>query len=160
MTTGGLWLTALAIAIGLVGIVVPVLPGILLVGAAILVWALVESSVAGWVVFGLAAAVLLVSQVVKYTVPGRRLKAAGVPSRSLLAGGLLGIVGFFVIPVVGLFLGFVGGVYLVERQRVRSHPAAWSSTKQALKAAGLSILIELAAGLVMAGIWLVAVLLT
>jgi ABC-type Fe3+ transport system permease subunit len=95
-----------------------------------------------------------VGGIVKYAVPGRGLKTAGVPSRTLVAGGLLGIVGFFVIPVVGLVVGFVLGVYLAELQRV-GLDAAWSSTRAALQAAGLSLLIELAAGLLAAAAWLV-----
>ena len=54
----------------------------------------------------------------------------------------LGVVGFFVIPVVGLFVGFVLGIYLAERRRV-GQADAWPSTKAALRAVGLSILIEL-----------------
>nr|WP_284290737.1 DUF456 family protein [Angustibacter aerolatus] len=51
---------------------------------------------------------------VKYVLPGRRLKDAGVPWWTTLAGVALGVVGFFVVPVVGLLLGFVLGVYLAE----------------------------------------------
>ena len=80
----------------------------------------------------------------KYVVPGRRLKDNDIPSSTLLLGGLLGIVGFFVIPVIGLLIGFVLGVYLAELRRVGSD-AAWPATKHALKAVGLSILIELVA---------------
>ena len=47
MSTGGIVLVALAIAVGIVGIIVPLLPGILLVYAAILVWAVVEHNVDG-----------------------------------------------------------------------------------------------------------------
>jgi uncharacterized protein YqgC (DUF456 family) len=75
----------------------------------------------------------------------------------MVAGGVLGVVGFFVVPVVGVFLGFVLGVYLAELLRLRSHAAAWPSTVHALKAAGWSMLIELAAGLLMAAAWAVGV---
>src|SRR4051812_44844600 len=147
-------IVGLAVLLGLVGIVVPVLPGSVLILAAVVVWAAVAASPSGWVVGGLAAALLVVGGVVKYVVPGRRLKAGGVPNRTLMAGGLLGIVGFFVIPVVGLFVGFVAGVYLSELQRV-GRARAWPSTSAALSAAGLSLLIELAAGLLAALVWLV-----
>jgi uncharacterized membrane protein len=90
---------------------------------------------------------------VKYALPGRRLKAAGVPTGTLLAGTLLGLVGFFVIPVVGLVIGFVVGVYLSELARV-GRELAWPSTVSALRAVGLSLLIELAAGLLAAAVWL------
>jgi hypothetical protein len=117
-----------------------------------------ESSMLGWVVLSVATGLMVLSQVVKVLVPGRRMRDAGVPWRSTTAGAVLGIVGFFVIPVVGLFLGFPLGVYLAERIRVGSHAQAWSSTIHALKAMGLSILIELGAGLLMSGAWLAAVL--
>ena len=146
-------LTGLAIAVGLVGIVVPVLPGSLLVVAAILVWAVLVSTATGWVVFAVATVLLAAGAVVKYAVPGRRLKADGVPSRTLLAGAVLGVVGFFVVPVVGLLIGFVLGVYLSELQRV-GRDLAWPTTRSALRAVGVSILIELAAGLLAALTWL------
>ncbi|MFL6061490.1 MAG: DUF456 domain-containing protein, partial [Marmoricola sp.] len=117
-------LVALGIAVGLVGIVVPMLPGSLLVGASVLVWALVHGGGGAWATFASVALLLLTGTVVKYLVPGRRLQASGVPTTSLLAGGVLGVVGFFVVPVLGLPLGFVLGIYLAEWQRT-SHDRAW-----------------------------------
>lgn len=152
-------LVALAILVGLVGVVVPLLPGTLLVGGAVLVWALYVGTSAAWVTFAVVVTVLVVGQVATYLVPGRRLQAAGVPGRTLLAGAALGVVGFFVVPVVGLFVGFVGGVYLAELARVGSRQA-WPATVHALKAAGLSILIELTACLLAASAWVAGVVLT
>jgi uncharacterized protein len=152
-------LVALAIAVGLVGIVVPILPGSVLVLGAILVWAWQVGGATAWTVFGLAAAVLLLGGVIKYLVPHQRLKDAGIPASTQWVGAGLGVVGFFVIPVVGLFLGFVLGVYLAELHRLGA-TAAWPSTRHALKAVGLSILIELAAGVVATFIWVAGVVLT
>ena len=152
-------LVAVAIAVGLVGIVVAAIPGLILIWGAVLVWALVEQTVTGWFVLAFATVLTIVGQVVKYTIPGRRLRDAGIPKRSILAGAVLSIVGFFVIPVVGFIIGFVIGVYLAERYRLGNHVQAWPSTKRAMRAAGLSILIELVAGLGIAGSWAFAVLL-
>ena len=157
--TGVEVLVALAIAIGLVGVIVPVLPGSLLVLGAILVWSWDLGTSTGWVVFGVAAAFTALGAVVKYVVPGRRLKDNGIPTSTLLLGGVLGVVGFFVIPVVGLLIGFVLGVYLAELRRVGS-TAAWPATVHALKAVGLSILIELVASLLAAATWALGVVLT
>jgi uncharacterized protein YqgC (DUF456 family) len=150
---------ALAIAVGIVGIIVPVLPGGILVLGAILVWALELGTTTAWAVFAVATAFLAVGAVVKYTVPGRRLKANGVPSGTLWCGAALALVGFFVIPVVGLFLGFPLGVYLAEHHRVGA-AAAWPSTRHALRAVGTSILIELVAASLAALTWLVGVVAT
>jgi uncharacterized protein YqgC (DUF456 family) len=158
VSTGGEVVVGLVIAIGLVGVLIPVLPGLFLVWGAVAVWAFEVGSAAGWVVLALATALLVGGTVVKYVVPGRRLREAGVPWASTAAGGALGVVGFFVIPVVGLLIGFVLGIYLAERLRLRTHPLAWQSTKHALAAAGWSVLIELGAGVAIAICWLVAVL--
>ncbi|HEX6338112.1 MAG TPA: DUF456 domain-containing protein [Jiangellaceae bacterium] len=157
MDSGGLILVGLGIVVGLVGIVVPILPGLLLIWGSVTVWAVIEQGTTAWIVLAIATAIALTSQVLKYVVPGRRLRDAGVPTRGILAGTVLGIVGFFVVPVVGLVLGFVAGIYLVERLRLRNHRSAWPSTVHALKAVGLAILIELFAGLLIATTWLIAV---
>ena len=158
MSDPGLVLIGLAILTGIVGVVVPVLPGALLAWAAIVVWALAVGSATAWVVLAVATLLIGGAQVVKVLVPGRRLRDAGVPRRSILAGLLLAVVGFVLIPVVGFFLGFPLGVYLGERHRLGRHASAWRSTREALRAMGLSILIELSATVLAAGAWLGAVL--
>lgn len=152
-------LVALAIAVGIVGIIVPVLPGTVLVLGAILVWAVQVGTSTAWVVLAVATVLLAGGTVVKYLVPGRRLKSSGVPNRTLLVGALVGFIGFFVVPVVGLFIGFVLGVYVAERSRVGA-AQAWPSTKEALRAVGVSILIELVAALLAAVAWAVGVVVT
>ena len=86
--------------------------------AAIAVWALAVGGATAWAVLGVAMLAIGVAQVVKVLVPGRRLRDAGVPRRSIVAGVVPAIVGFFVIPVVGFFIGFPLGVYVEERRRL------------------------------------------
>jgi uncharacterized protein YqgC (DUF456 family) len=154
-------ISGLAILIGVAGVVVPVLPGVVLCWVGVLAWALFGG--AGWqrwVVLAVASVLALTGVVVKYAWPGRNLKRSGVPNRTLLAGGVLGIVGFFVIPVVGLFVGFVLGVWLAERVRLGDSRLAWPSTKHALKAAGLSMLVELATAVGIALTWVTGLVVT
>lgn len=157
MNSFALFLVGVAIFVGVIGIVVPVLPGALLSWAAILVWALEEQSSTGWIVLAIATVLIGASQVIKYVVPERRMRNAGIPQHSTLIGVLFAIAGFFLIPVVGMFVGFPLGVFISERFRLRANGPAWASTKQALKATGLSMLIELAGTLLAAGAWLAAV---
>jgi uncharacterized protein len=150
---------ALAIAVGVVGVIVPLLPGSLLVLAAILVWAWDLGTATSWSVFAVATVVIALGSIVKYVVPGRRLKDNGIPNSTLFVGGALGVVGFFVIPVVGLLIGFVLGVYLAELGRVGTRDA-WPATWHALKAVGLSMLIEFTACLLAAAVWAAGVVVT
>ena len=114
MTTVDL-VVGLAVLVGLVGIIVPVLPGLLLVWAAVAVWSTERQDATGWIVLAVVTALALAGTALKYLLPGRRMRSEGVPTQTMLAGGVLGLVGFFVVPVVGLFIGFVLGVYLAER---------------------------------------------
>jgi len=152
-------LTGLVIALGLVGIVVMVLPGSVLILGALLVWAVLVGETAGWAVFAVAATFLVVGQIVKYAVPGRRMKDVGVPGSTLLVGGALGVIGFFVIPVIGLPVGFVAGVYVAEHLRVGA-TAARGTTGHALRAVGLSLVIELAFGMLAALTWAAGLVVT
>ena len=148
----------IAIAVGLIGILVPVLPGSALILVAILLWALELGSATGWAVFAVAAAFMVVGTVVKYVVPGRQLKDAGIPASTQWTGVALAVPGFFVIPVVGAFVGFVAGVYLAERRRLG--PGAGASTRSALRAVGVSVLIELTAAILAASAWVAGVVVT
>jgi uncharacterized protein YqgC (DUF456 family) len=157
VSTGGIILVALAIAIGLVGIAVPLLPGTLLVFAAIAVWAVVEHNMVSWVTLGLVTALLGATTLIKYLWPVKRIRQADVGMWSLVAGAVLGIIGFFVVPVLGLPIGFVLGIYLAELASRRDHKLAWTSTVHALKGVALSVGVELTGALLATAVWVAAV---
>ena len=148
----------LVIAIGLAGVLVPLLPGSALIAGAAVVWAFLEGGRA-WFFCAAVLGLLLAGAVVKYLVPGRRLQRSGVPNRTLLVGGLVGFAGFFVVPVIGLPLGFVLGVYLAERSRL-PHDRAWPATVAALRAVGLGMAIELGFATLAALVWLIGAVTT
>jgi uncharacterized protein YqgC (DUF456 family) len=147
-------LAAVLIVVGLAGVLIPLLPGPILIWVGIGLWSFERSDVAGWAILIAATAVLAVGLIAKYALPGRRLREAGVPWITLAFGTLLGVIGFFVIPLFGLPIGFILGVYLAELSRLGSNAAAWPSTRQAVTAVGLSMLIEFGSGLLAAAIWL------
>jgi uncharacterized protein len=160
VSTGGTVLVALAIAVGLIGIAVPLLPGILLVYGAIVVWAVVEHNVTAWVTLGVVTVLIGATTLVKYMWPMKRMRAADVGTGTLLLGAVLGVIGFFVIPVLGLVIGFVLGVYLAELANRRDQRRAWASTVHAVKGVALSVGVELAGALLATMAWVLGVYLT
>ncbi|MFC6706407.1 DUF456 domain-containing protein [Flexivirga alba] len=148
------------ITLGILGLIVPVLPGLLLCLAGVLLWAWNVNTGTSWTVFGCCVVVAAVGWVVQFLVPNRRLKAAGVPGFAKLAGLIGAVVGFFVIPYVGMFIGFPVGVFLAEEVRLRDSQRAWAATKAAVRAILTSIGIELAAAVLVSWIWVAGVLLT
>lgn len=147
----------IAVLVGLVGIVVPALPGSVVIGLAVLVWA-IDAGGGAWAVFAAVALLLVAGASASYVIPGRRVAASGVPRSTLVVAGLAGLVGFFVLPVAGLFLFFPAGLYLMEYRRLRDQRAAWTSAWLAIRMTALGMLIELGLGLLAATTWLVAVL--
>lgn len=135
-------LAALAILIGCVGIVIPILPGSILIFIAAIVWAIFIGGTVGWVSFAIIAVFCAIGMASSWVLTGRRLKDRDIPNSTLMWGGVAAIVGFFVVPIVGLLLGFVAGLYLAEYSRLKDSKAAWESSWTAIKAAGIGILIE------------------
>ncbi len=153
-----LLLVGLVVAAGLVGVLVPVLPGLVLVWAGVLVWTLAETGSLRWAVLAGVSVLCTGGLVVKYVVADRRMRQSQIPRRSIVAGAALGIVGFFVVPVIGLVLGMVGGLYAAERVRTGRASEAWKSIRSALAAVGMALLVELSAGLLAAATWVAGAL--
>jgi uncharacterized protein YqgC (DUF456 family) len=148
--------SGLLILAGLVGIAIPVVPGLVLCWLGVLVWAILgDGGWFNWLALAAVTVIAGVGTVVKYAWPGRSLKRTGVSNLSLFVGAVLAIVGFFVVPVLGLVLGFLLGIWLAELVRLSDAGQAWRATLHAVKAVGLSLLIELAAGILIAVIWVV-----
>lgn len=145
------------IAVGVAGIVVPVLPGSILILLAFLGWAIGVSSGAGWWSFAFGALFALAGMSASAVLTGRKLKQRQIPNRSVLVGLVAGVVGMFLIPVVGLVVGFAGGLLASEFVRQRNLAAAASSSWAALKATGLGMLAELALALAAGTAWIIGV---
>jgi uncharacterized protein YqgC (DUF456 family) len=149
-------LVGLVMLLGLLGVLVPGVPGQAIVWAAVLWWALSDTSGTAWLVLLVATALLLVSQVLRPLLPSRRTRRVGAPRRTLAVGGVFAVVGFFVLPLIGGVVGFVGGVYGAERHRLGSHRDGWASTRTLMRGAGAPLLVELYACLLAVAAWITA----
>ncbi|MFD4245200.1 DUF456 domain-containing protein [Streptomyces sp. NPDC058525] len=148
-----LLLVGLVLVLGVLGVLVPGVPGTWLVWAGLLWWALGVRSAAAWTLLVAATALLLVVQVVKWLLPPRRLHGLAVTPRMAVYAGTGAVLGFVLIPVLGAVPGFVGGIYLCERRRLGTHGEAWASARAVMRAVGTSVLVELLACLLVTGAW-------
>ena len=141
MSILGTVIVGIVILLGVIGAVVQVWPSAPLVGGAILVWAWMTGTTSAWIIFAVAALVLILGTVLKYVIPARGMNKAG------------GVVGWFIGLPLGLVLGMVAAIFIVEYLRSKDAATAWASTLQALKAFGWTIAIELIAALTSATAW-------
>lgn len=160
MELPGLILVGLAIVVGIIGTIIQLYPGLPIILIAIGVWAGFTGGATAWGIFAAAALVIVVAYVLSFVLPARYMRDEGAPWSALTAGIILAFIGFFVIPVIGMPIGFVLGVYTAELIRLKDSAAAWRQTVTAFKGVLLSVLIELIAGALSAGLWVLGLVLT
>lgn len=148
-----------AMAVGIAGTVVPVLPGLLLVWGAALVYGLASGfGWSGWTAMAVISALGAAGLVASVRLPQRSAAATGIGRSGQLVGLALAVAGFFLVPVVGAPLGFAAGVLLASWWRAREWGAAWASTRVTLKALLAASGVQLVCGVGMAltwGLWVV-----
>lgn len=141
-------------AVGVVGTVVPLLPGIPIVWAAAFVYGLAGGfGLVGWAAFAAITVLAVAGTIAGYALPHRRVSRSGAPTSAKVAGLIVGIIGFFVVPIVGFVAGAVLGVYAAERVRTKDHARAWRSTKDLIVGFGLGALAQLVAAIAMVVCW-------
>jgi uncharacterized protein YqgC (DUF456 family) len=145
---------AVVMVLGLIGTVVPGVPGLLVIFGAAMGYGYLE----GFAGFGMGATAVLVllliaGSLASYVLPHRAGVAAGVGRRSLRLGIVGALVGFFVIPVIGFPIGGVLGVWVGEQERLGDWARAWATTRRVLIGFGLGALAEIAAGVLMIATW-------
>jgi uncharacterized protein YqgC (DUF456 family) len=147
-------LTSLIMLVGLIGTVLPIIPGTILIFAGALLYALVDRfQIVGWptlVVLGVLAAVATTADLWASSIGA---KIGGASGWSVVIGLLAGLVGFVVFNLPGAIIGAILGVLLTEIVRVGD----W---RQALKAGSgwvvgwiLSTVVQLGIGLIMVAIF-------
>ncbi|MEU8934710.1 DUF456 domain-containing protein [Streptomyces sp. NPDC048409] len=157
MGAGEVLLVGLVLALGLCGVLVPGVPGSWLVWAGVLWWALYDPRPLAWAVLVGASVVLLLTQVVRWILPPRRLRASGATPRMGVYAGAGALLGFVLLPVVGAIPGFMAGIYLHERLRLGRRAEAVAALRTTMDAGGSGVLAELFGCLLVTAGWLAAV---
>jgi uncharacterized protein YqgC (DUF456 family) len=146
------------LAVAVFGTIYPVLPGSPIALVTVIAWGWVLGSAASWSAAGVAAVLACLGWSASALLTGRKLKKQQIPRRSIVVGVLASIVGMFVIPVAGLFLGFAGGLLISEYTRRKDFRAAAGSSLEALKAMGLGMLVEFGMVSLASSVWMIGVI--
>lgn len=145
-------------AVGVIGTVYPVLPGSMLVLGTLLAWAWILGSTASWTMGIIAMAFAAIGWSASALLTGRNLKKQQIPNQTILVAVVCGVVGMFLIPVVGLFVGFGVGLLGMEFARRKDFNQALRASGSALKATGIGILVEFGMAAIASSIWVIGVI--
>ncbi|MDT8898159.1 DUF456 domain-containing protein [Thermanaerothrix sp. 4228-RoL] len=142
--------------VGLLGVILPILPGLVMIWAAALVYGLVmgfEGS--GIALFALLTVLMLIGSVVDNVLMGgsaRRSGASWVAVGVALLGALVG--SLLWPPLGGLLLALIG-IFAVEYLRLRDWRKALDSTRGLAVGCGWAVVVRALIALLMIGLWLV-----
>ncbi len=147
-------IAGLAMLIGLITTFVPVVPGLVVIWVSALIYGFaVGFGTIGIVSMFVLTGLVIASVLFSLIVPKKMSEDHG-SSRAAQWGGLVGaVIGFFVIPVVGLIIGALIGVMAVELSVHKDWGVAWTSTKGLAKGFGVSALIDIGLGTAMVVVW-------
>ncbi|MBL8097165.1 MAG: DUF456 domain-containing protein [Anaerolineales bacterium] len=154
--------TLLVMAVGLVGAVVPILPGSWLIWLAAIGYGLAQGVLGqpvfdGWI-GGVAIVIMtllaIADLVLEYVVTHSVAHQEGISGWSTAASIVLGLVGLPFFPPFGSLVGAVGGLFVVEYFRKgKDWRKALKGVKGYAKGTGWAIVAEVALCLVMIGVF-------
>lgn len=140
-----LYFVFIVFAIGLIGAVIPIVPGLIVIWAAILAYAAFFDH---WqaihpLIFVLITLIVVVFSTADLWLPMLGAKKTGASGKGMLLGIVGAIVGTFLLPVVGTIIGYIVGILVAEFMRHREARPALKSSFGALLGWGIGTLLEL-----------------
>ena len=153
-------LTLLALIVGLLGLVMPVFPGLVVMWLGTLVYAILQSAAGNmttwkWVIFAIITLLMIAGSVADNLIIARKMRDKYVPWSSILfAFGASLVASLFFTPLIGLVAAPVG-LYLAENRRLKNNEAAIDSTKAYMVGWGWAFGVRFLIGLVMIGFWMI-----
>ena len=152
--------TLLALIVGLLGLIVPVFPGLVIMWLGTLVYAIIQSAAGNmtgwkWFLFGVITLLMITGSIVDNIIIARKMRDKYIPWSSILWAFAAGIVAsLFFTPLIGL-VAAPAGLFLAESSRLKNRDAAIDSTKAYMIGWGWAFGARFLIGLVMIGFWMI-----
>jgi len=139
---------------GLMISVIPIVPSVLIIWLAALVYGLVAGfGTLGMWMFVLMTALAIAGVLVDNVLMGTKAHEAGANWLSIGGALLAGVVGSFVFPPLGGIIAAPVVLFTIESIRLKESAEAWRITKSLLTGWGLSSLARFGIAFVMVGAW-------
>jgi hypothetical protein len=144
-------ITLFVLLVGLVGLVIPVFPGLTIMWLGTLVYALIQNSAGrmtgwDWFLFGVITILMVVGNVADNLIIARKMRDKYIPWSSILIAFVAGI-------FASLFFTPIGGL-IAEYNRLRDRTKAIESTKAYMIGWGWAFGARFIIGLGMTGLWM------
>jgi uncharacterized protein YqgC (DUF456 family) len=152
-------LTLFALVVGLLGLIVPVFPGLVVMWLGTLLYALIQNAAGNmtggkWFVFGIITVLMVTGSIVDNLIIAYKMRDKYIPWSSILFAFGAGLVAsIFFTPLIGLVAAPVG-LFLAESRRLKDKDAAVASTKAYMIGWGWAFGFRFLIGLAILGLWM------
>jgi uncharacterized protein len=141
---------------GLLGLVIPVLPGLVIIWVAALVYGLVDGFT--WqtgILFAVMTVIMLVGNVIDNFIMGASARKQGASWVAIAIAMVLGILGSILLPPFGGLAAALLGLFGYEFFRLKDWRKALESTKSMAIGCGWSAVVRAGMGILMIGLWVI-----
>jgi uncharacterized protein YqgC (DUF456 family) len=150
-----LLLVAVTMLSGWLGLIIVIIPGLVIIWSAGLVYGLVIGfDTAGWIIFGIMTVLMIFGNLIDNVLIGASAKQNGASWLAIGAAVIGAIVGSIVLPPFGGLIFAMAALFLVEYIRIKNWRKALDSTGSMAMGCGWAVVARLAIGAVMIGLWL------
>lgn len=152
--------TLFVLLVGLLGLIVPVFPGLTVMWLGTLVYALIQNAAGKmtgwhWLLFGLITVLMMIGNIADNIIIARKMRDTYIPWSSILWAFASGIVAsLFFTPLIGL-IAAPAGLFLAESSRLKNRDAAIDSTKAYMIGWGWAFGARFLIGLMMTAFWMI-----
>jgi uncharacterized protein len=149
-------ITLAIMLVGLIGLIVPIFPGITVIWLAALGYGVATGfTTLGWVLFAVITILFITGATIDNVLMNAKAHKAGAAWSTLFLGVLAGILGTIFFPPFGGLIAAPLVVFLLEYLRQRDFKKALASLKGMAIGWGSAFVVRFLIGAAMIGVWLV-----
>jgi uncharacterized protein YqgC (DUF456 family) len=151
--------TLFVLLVGLIGLVVPVFPGLTIMWLGTLVYALIQNASGqmttwDWAIFAVITLLMIVGNVADNVIIARKMRDHYVPWSSIFFAFAAGILASIFMTPLGGLVAAPAGLFMAEVSRLKNRDEAWKSTKAYMIGWGWAFGARFMIGLGITALWM------
>ena len=149
-------LTLTFMLFGLFGLVIPIMPGLVIIWVAALGYGIAAGFGAlGWIMFAIITLLMIAGSFIDNVLMGTQARQSGASWVSIAAALVFGLAGNFILPVIGGLIAALLALFVAEWIRRKDWREALKAVRGMAWGCGWAFVIRFIMGAVMIGLWLV-----
>ena len=151
--------TLFVLLVGLIGLVVPVFPGLTIMWLGTLIYALIQNAGGqmtawDWAIFAVITLLMIVGNVADNIIIARKMRDYYVPWSSIFLAFAAGILASIFMTPLGGLVAAPAGLFMAEVSRLKNRDEAWKSTKAYMIGWGWAFGARFMIGLGITALWM------